>query len=260
MRAVNLVPPELRSRTPGEGDPRIAYGVFGGLVVLLVMVLFAVNLSNKATTLNDEAAALQAQANRHQVKAKPVQAFNDFAGVAESRTLLVGGLAASRFPWGKALYNLSESLPEDVTIDSINAVTASQTAAVANQSTGGAAVASSSQATVEIAGCTSSWIGYSRLTVWLKNMPGVQKVESTQSSAPGPVATDTSESTQTDRSSNCGPAPLKFSTKIFYEPRQVDLVGLPKITAPAPAGASGAVGATPAAGAPAAATTPPAAK
>jgi hypothetical protein len=262
VRAVNLVPPELRSRVPGDGDPRIAYGVFGGLVLLLVMVLVSVSYSNKATTLNDEAAALQAQAARHQTKAAPVQAFNDFAGVAQSRTLLVGGLAASRFPWGNALFNLSKSLPADVTIDSMNAVTAEQTAAAANQSTGSTAVAAASEPTLELTGCTSSWIGYSRLTVWLKNMPGVRDVTSSQSSASGPVAQAAAGGENADgaRKNNCGPAPLKFTTKIFYQPREVDLVGLPKISAPEAPGASGAVGATPAAGAPAAATTPPAAK
>ncbi|MGH2907428.1 MAG: hypothetical protein ACRDKI_11775 [Solirubrobacterales bacterium] len=254
MRAVNLIPPELRSRVPGEGDPRVAYGVFGGLVVLLLMVLLAVSASNKATTLNDEAAALRAEAERHQVKAKPVQAFNDFAGVAHSRTLLVGGLAASRFPWGQAMYNLSRSLPGDVTLDTMKALTADSTVAAANQSTGAAGVASTQLPTLEIAGCTSDWIGYSRLTVWLKAMPGVQDVRTTQSNTPGPAATGSDDNGK--RTLNCGPAPLKFTTKIFYAPREVNLIGLPKVDSGAAGGASGATGAAPApAGSPAASTT-----
>jgi hypothetical protein len=222
--------------------------------VLLIMVLVAVNYSNKITTLNDQTAAIQAQAQRHQTKAAPVQAFNDFAGVAASRTLLVGGLAASRFPWGTALFNLSESLPADTTIDTLKAVTADTAAAAANQSTGAAGVSSTAVATLELAGCTSSWISYSRLIVWLKNMPGVADVTSSQSTDAGPIDQGTDAASK--RTQNCGPSPLKFTSKVIYEPREVNLIGLPKLSAPADGGASGATGAAPAAGAPAAATTP----
>jgi Tfp pilus assembly protein PilN len=222
------------------------------------MVLIAVSYSNKATTLNDEAAALRDQASRHQTTAKPVQAFNDFAGVAKSRTLLVGGLAASRFPWDTALFNLSETLPSDVTLDTINATTADTQAVAANQSSGAAAVASTTVASLNLAGCTSGWIGYSRFTVWLKNMPGVASVKSAQSNNGGAVSDDASDP-NAKRASNCGPSPLKFTVKVYYEPREVDLVGLPKIDSGA-AGASGATGAAPGAtapttGAPAAAST-----
>jgi hypothetical protein len=248
MRAVNLVPPELRARVPGDGDPRVAFGVCGGLALLLVMVIVAVSYSNKATTLNDEAAALQAEASRHVVQAKPVQSFNDFASLAQSRTLLVGGLSASRFPWGTALYNLSRSLPADVTLDNIKAATAESMAAGGAPAAGGVAQ-TKSVPTLSLSGCTSGWIGYSRLTVWLKSMPGVDDVESTQTSNGGPVST--SSDSAGARTKNCGPSPLKFAAKVIYQPREVNLVGLPKIESAAGAtGASGAV-ATPA---PAAAT------
>lgn len=217
------------------------------------MVVGAIAYSNKATTLNDKAAALQAEADIARAKAvRPVEAFNDFAGVAQSRTLLVGGLAASRFPWGNALYNLSRSLPEDVTLDDIQAVTVDQTAAAANQSTGAAAVESTALPSLTLSGCTSGWIGYSRLMVWLKEMPGVNRVKSNQSTSSGVVADGDDEDAK--RSKNCGPSPLQFSLVVYFNPRKVDLVGLPKIEAPAPAG--GSTGSTGSAPAPAAQSTP----
>lgn len=256
MRAVNLLPPELRARTAGEGDPRVAYGIIGGLALLLVMVIVAVMYSNKATTLNAQAEALNAKADRARAQTvRPVQAFNDFAGVAQSRTLLVGGLAASRFPWGNALYNLSRSLPEDVTLNDINAITADSSVAAANQATGGAAVSSTALPSLTLTGCTSGWIGYSRLMVWLKEMPGVSSVKSTQSTSSGVKAEGESEADK--RTQNCGPAPLQFSLVVAFEQREVDLVGLPKIESAAPAGgATGATGATAGTPAPAAQTTP----
>lgn len=246
MRAVNLIPAELRPKTPGEGDPNVAYAIVGGLALLFVMIVLAIVQSNKATTLNDQAAAVNAEAARHQVAAKPVQQFNDFAGVAESRTLLVGGLAASRFPWGSAIYNLSRSLPQDVTLDTIIATTAGTTAAAASQTSGAAGVSSAQTPTVALTGCTSGWIGYSRLTVWLKNMPGVQDVTSTSSDQSAGITAELDK-----RTKNCGPSPLTFALEVTYEPRKVNLVGLPEVKAPAVAGPSGGTGASGAAAAPA---------
>ncbi|MGB0872381.1 MAG: hypothetical protein ACPGWS_00200 [Solirubrobacterales bacterium] len=259
MRAVNLLPPELRSRVAGDGDPRVAYGVIGGLAVLLLMVIVAISYSNKATTLNDQATALEAEASRAQSSTvRPVEAFNDFAGVAQSRTLLVGGLAASRFPWGNALYNLSRSLPEDVTLNDINAVTADKSVVAADQASGAAAVESTALPSLALTGCTSGWIGYSRLMVWLKEMPGVNNVRSTQSTSNGVIGEGEDENSK--RTQNCGPAPLQFALTVIYDARKVDLVGLPKIAAPQAAGATGSTGASGAAAtpAPAAQSTPPA--
>lgn len=259
MRAVNLLPPELRSRIAGEGDPRVAYGVVGGLALLLAMVVLAISYSNKAATLQEQAASIQAQADRARTQnVKPVQSFNDFAGVAQSRTLLVGGLAAARFPWGNALYNLSRSLPEDVTLNDIKAVTADASVAATNQATGGTAVSSTAKPTLALSGCTSGWIGFSRLMVWLREMPGVERVNATQTTNDGQASAE-DQSEEAKRKQNCGPAPLSFSLTVIYKERQVDLIGLPKVASATPAaGATGATGGTAAAGSPepAAQTTP----
>ncbi|MGK2879123.1 MAG: PilN domain-containing protein [Solirubrobacterales bacterium] len=247
MKAINLLPPELRSRAPGDGDPRIAFGIVGGLAVVLLFVVASIFFSNKVTTLNDETAALNQQAEKHELAAAPVRNFNDFASAARSRTLLVGGLAATRFPWDRAMYNLSKSVPSDVTLESMKAVSV-------DAPTTDAEVTGTTVPTLELSGCTSGWIGYSRLTVWLKTMPGVQDVVSTQSSVEGLVSKPTDENTR--RTYNCGPAPLKFVSKVFFVQRKSDLVGLPKVAAPAAGGgASGATGASSTTGAPAAATT-----
>lgn len=259
MRAVNLLPPELRSRVAGEGDPRVAYGVVGGLALLLAMVVLAISYSNKAATLQEQAASLTAQAERARSEnVKPVQSFNDFAGVAQSRTLLVGGLAAARFPWGNAMYNLSRSLPEDVTLNDMKATTADASVAATNQQTGATVTSSSAKPTLVISGCSSGWVGMSRLIVWLREMPGVERVNVTQTTNEGQTSTE-DQSEEAKRKENCGPAPLSFSLTVVYKERQVDLIGLPKVASATPAaGATGATGGTAAAGSPdpAAQTTP----
>jgi hypothetical protein len=242
MRAVNLIPEELRPRVPGDGDPRIAYGVLGALALLLVMVLVAISYSNKLATIEDQTAAIQAEAQGHRTKVAAVSTSPDeIASDVKSRTLLVGGLAKTRFPWGDALYDLSRAIPTDTTLDEISV----KSAASSGDGTG------ASNSSMSLTGCTSSWVGYSRFMTWLKTMPGVEKVESTSSAVA--MATD-GEGEDADRTKNCGPAPLSFALEVSYLPRKIDLLGLPKPDAGS-AGASGATGASPA-GTPAASTTP----
>lgn len=248
MRAVNLIPEELRPRVPGDGDPRVAYGVLGALAVLLVMVVVAISYSNKLKTIQDQTAAITAEAQAHKTNTSAVKITPDtVGGEIKNRTLLVGGLSQLRFPWGTALYDLTRSLPEDVTLDSISAHSPTG-------DTAGAGDPSTPQgATMDLVGCTSGWIGYSRLMTWLKTMPGVDSVTSNSStvSPPQPKADGDSENA---RAQNCGPAPLDFTLQVAYDPRSVDLVGLPKPEGGSAGGATGGTGAT--TGVPAAATAP----
>lgn len=242
MRAVNLIPEELRPRIPGEGDPRIAYGVLGGLSLLLVMILLAISYSNKLNTIQDQTAALKAETQRHQTVATTVAVNPDTIGEqVKNRTLLVGGLAEARFPWGDALYDLSRAIPDDTTLNTITAASAAGTA------DGGGGEASGAS-TMSLDGCTSGWQGYSRFMTWLRQMPGVDTVESTSSA----VASAAEGEADAKRVKNCGPAPLMFSLTVKYSPRTLDLLGLPK---PQGGGATGATGAAPA-GVPASSATP----
>jgi Tfp pilus assembly protein PilN len=218
--------------------------VLGALALLLVMVLISISYSNKLKTIEDQTADTTAQAQTHRAKVASVATTPDeLAADVKSRTLLVGGLAKTRFPWGDALYDLSRAIPQDTTIDDITI-----------SSGGGAATgtdATSGGATMALTGCTSSWVGYSRFLTWLKTMPGVAKVESGSSA----VASG-SDTSANKRTKNCGPAPLTYAVTVTYAPRTIDLLGLPK---PDDSGASGATGAAPGAvpaAAPAAAATP----
>lgn len=242
MRAVNLIPEELRPRVPGDGDPRIAYGVLGGLAVLLVMVLLAISYSNKLHTIEDQTAAIQAETQTHRSKAATFATSPDqLASDVKNRTLLVGGLAKARFPWGEALGDLSRSIPADTTLDNITA-----SSGTGGSSSGGSSGPSPS--TLALTGCTAGWVSYSRFMTWLKLLPGVAKVESSASAVA--MATQ-GEDKDSQRKKNCGPAPLTFSLTVTYRPRTLDLIGLPKPDG----GSSGATGAAPA-GVPAASSTP----
>lgn len=244
MRAVNLIPEELRPRVPGDGDPRVAYGVLGALALLLLLVLVSISFSNKLKTIEDQTAAITAETQKHNATVATVATSPDeIAADVKSRTLLVGGLAKTRFPWGDALEDLSKSIPSDTTLNTIS-VSSDAASSGTTEASGGPKVS--------LAGCTSSWVGYSRFMTWLKTMPGVDSVKSNSSAV---AAASESEGEDGKRQENCGPAPLSFSLDVIYAPRTVDLLGLPKPEAAVGAGASGATGAT-VAGVPAASTTP----
>lgn len=250
MKPVNLLPAELRPRVPGEGDPRIAWGVLAGLAVLLVLVVVSISLSNKAKTLNDEATALRAEADRRQATVALVPTkLDEISEQVRGRTLLVGGLSAVRFPWNVAMHDLSTSLPPDVTLDTINAVSATPVDAT-NPAAVAAAGGAANQPTMLLTGCAGSWVGYSRFLSWLRQMPGVGAVTSTSSSIVDP---EPAQEGKPDLKKNCGPQPLSFGLTVAYAPKKADLLGLPK-PEDTPAGATGATTTTPSAE-PAAATT-----
>jgi Tfp pilus assembly protein PilN len=218
--------------------------VLGGLALLLVMVLLAISYSNKLHTIEDQTAAITAETQQHAAVAAAAQTTPDkIADDLKARTVMVGGLAKTRFPWGSALYALTKSLPPDSTLNTITANSGSPAGAASGAPSAGSA-------TLNLEGCVSGWVGYSRLMTWLKTMPGVESVKSTSSATANAGTGD-----DANRSKNCGPRPLNFTLTVTYGLRTIDLTGLPK---PA-AGASGATGAAPGAaatGTPAASTAP----
>ncbi len=264
MRPVNLLPEDQRGRGVASGDPMISYGIIGALGLLLLMVVFTIWQSNKAATLNDEASDLRAQATKYQTEAAPVVKYTDFGDEVDKRKLIIGGLAESRFPWHTALFNLSQSVPADVTIDSITGDTAAATTTPGPAAAAAEPAEEKPGATITMSGCASGWISYAKFAARLKTMPGVLSVSVKNSggdSNPGgaPPSGDSGGAVDDSaRHRNCGRRPLNFGVGIEYRTIPIDLIGLPKITVPG-AGASGTTGAAPAptagtGGAPAAAT------
>lgn len=260
MKPVNLLPEESRGRGVATGDPRLSYGIIGGLGLLLLMVLFTISQSNKATTLTDEAAELRAEAAKYQSQAAPVTQYTDFGNEVDKRKLLIGGLAESRFPWHTALFNLSQAVPLDVTIDSLTgtAATAGDSATAAAPAQPGAPAEEKPGATIEITGCSRGWVSYAQFASRLKTMPGVLSVsvknggDSDSSGSNSPPQGDSGAGGGPDdgaRKKNCGKNPLNFSVGIEYRQIPIDLIGLPKVASAAAGGASSATGATGATGA-----------
>lgn len=260
MRPINLIPEELRARSGPTENAVPAYAVVGTLAAFVLMMLGLVFYSNKITTLEDQTKAAQAEAKRYQVDVPAFAPINDFANTVHKRTLLIGALSESRFPWHVAMFNLARAIPDTVTLDGVDGSSKTAGGATTAPPAGSAPAAAATGVEYELRGCAKGHRVVAQMLVRMRAMPGVQEASLKSSS----VGLSSSASSATpggtgseERKQNCGKKPVSFTMTVAFEPITVDLAGLPKPESTTPAaGASAATGAAPAA-TPASSPTPP---
>src|SRR5689334_16646491 len=128
MRAVNLLPPDLRSGPKGpapavaSGEKTSGAGAFIVLGVLAFCVLAMAAYVLAGNTVKDRKAELAratAESNAITAKATALKPYADFESLVNTRVQTVKDLATSRFDWEQALRDLSRAVPNDVTIADI---------------------------------------------------------------------------------------------------------------------------------------------
>jgi len=260
MKAINLLPPDLRG-TPKGAAPKAAVtpdepGGIGAFVVLGALAACVIALAAYVLTTNTvkdrqaqlEATTAQAEATRQRVN--QLKPYADFQAMAETRIQTVKDLAASRFDWEQALRDISRAVPADVTLTSINGT-------ISGEAGGGSGIRSAIAApAVELSGCTTGQKQVATLLSRLRNVDGATRVSLGKShkpaasdSGPSPIAGDEAGSCEGER-------PPEFAIVIFFERSEVPET-VEDITVQAGAGAEPAAGesGTPPAGS---VTTPPA--
>ncbi|HSI81333.1 MAG TPA: hypothetical protein VK919_11865 [Solirubrobacterales bacterium] len=120
MRPVNLIPPEQRrgERTPLRTGP-LAYVLVVGLALALAAVTAVVLTGNQIAERKAEVATLEVREAEARARAENLNAFAQFASLAEARFETVSSLARSRFDWERVLRELALVLPEDVWLVSL---------------------------------------------------------------------------------------------------------------------------------------------
>src|SRR5215212_5820587 len=156
MRAVNLLPPDLRSGPKGSA-PAVSSGVEnsgpGAFVVLGVLAFCVAALATyvlAGNTVKDREAELAAATAKSAAVSQQVTAlkpYADFESVANTRVQTVTDLANSRFDWEQALRDLSRAVPADVTIGTLKGTLGS---------TDAANPADAAAPSISLAGCTYS--------------------------------------------------------------------------------------------------------
>ncbi len=255
MKAVNLLPPDLRSaprRAKASGTPAPeAPGGSGPFVVLGALAMCVVALAGyvlASNTVKERRAQLAAVTAEHQAavkRAAELKPYGDFQALATRRIEGVTALASQRFDWDRAFSDLSRALPAHVTLSDLSA-------SLAGVDGGGSSVRGGVQApAIELKGCTRTQPGVAELMSRLRTIRGVTRVTLSRSetTANGPAAASTGVGAS---AAPCGKATApKFEVVMFFERSTAGSAGsaaaaaAPGATAtPAPAG--GAAGAQPA--------------
>jgi Tfp pilus assembly protein PilN len=261
MKAINLLPPDLRG-TPKGATPKAPVtpdepGGIGAFVVLGALAACVVALAAYVLTTNTvkdreaqlEAATAQAEATRQRVN--QLKPYADFQAMAETRIQTVKDLAASRFDWEQGLRDISRAIPADVTLTKINGT-------ISSASGGGSGVRGAIAApAIELEGCTTSQTQVATLLSRLRNVDGVTRVTLGKSLKPATTETGPSPIAGEEIGGCKGKRPPQFTVVIFFERSEVPET-VEDITVQPGAGAEPAAGGTtqtpPAGGV----TTPPA--
>ena len=186
MRAVNLLPPDLRSGPKGSA-PAVSSGVensgAGAFVVLGVLAFSVCALAAyvlAGNTVKDREAELAAATAKSAAVTQQVAAlkpYADFESVANARVQTVTDLANSRFDWEQALRDLSRAVPADVTIASLKGDLGRR----GRQRGGSRSAARSPRRRSRSTGCTYSQTKVAELMARLRNIDGVTRVSLSKS-------------------------------------------------------------------------------
>lgn len=170
MRAVNLIPPDLRrgDHAPLRTGP-LAYIVVGALALALLGVTLLVLAGNEVSEKKDEAKTLQREDKLAKARAERLAPYTEFQSMSEQRVQTVTSLADSRFDWPRVMREMALVLPNDVTLTNLDA------SAVLGES-GGEGASGAKGPSLELEGCTGSQDSVAGFITALKDIDGVTRV------------------------------------------------------------------------------------
>jgi Tfp pilus assembly protein PilN len=212
MKAVNLIPADARkNRSSTPTAVRVpTYALLGLLAAALVLVTVYVLTGNTISSRTAQLNTLQAEVTQAQEQANRLGNYGKFAQIAHTRLQTVTGIAATRFDWHTALYDLSQVVPANTTLQTLAGTVAP---GASSGGGGGSSNLRSDETTpaLELTGCTGSQDDVARLMSRLRLINGVTRVtlsDSQKSSAPaGGTTTATG---------GCTPGGATFDMVVFF--------------------------------------------
>ena len=199
MRAVNLLPPDIRGGSPKPAaelaaGPEAKGGGAGPFVVLGVLAACVAGTAAYVLTNNtieqskSDLASVTAQQQTVQAKAAALKPYADYQAMANSRLETVRDLAGRRFDWEQALRDLSRAIPANVTLSSLNGDLGAGSGSSASPSGGSSLRASIDAPAISLQGCTSDQRSVARLMARLRSVDGVTRVSLSKSAKSGDSA------------------------------------------------------------------------
>ena len=178
MKAVNLIPPDLRrqSGTAGATGPAV-YVLLGLLTVAVILVAAWAVVGRSVKQTEADLARVKAEATVAEQRAGELKPYADFRAMRLKRVETVTSLSRSRFNWPFALREVSRVLPEDVWLAGITGSVApgvqledtigGQTTPLRNQLNSPA---------LEIVGCSEDQEAVAKYLARLRSIQGVTRV------------------------------------------------------------------------------------
>ncbi len=261
MKAVNLLPPELRSgprrgrsasapapEAPGGAGPFLVLGALALCVLAMVAYVLA---ANTVTERQNELARVTADYETTARRAAALKPYGDFQDMALRRTQTVSSLAALRFDWEQALRDVSYAMPNTVTLTSLDGSISIDTGASSSPLRG-----EIPSPAITLKGCTKHQSAVATMLSRLRAIRGTTRVTLSKSER-----VDVTSSGQ--QAPPCGEGKVpQFEAVVFFERSGAGAGALSAAENPLPAAGATTPGATAtpaAAGAPAAGGTPAAA-
>ena len=178
MRAVNLLPPDLRRAGGSAGSTGNAVYVVLGVLAVGVVLVAAWALAGRSVAQGEaDVNRFRAEADAAEVRAgqlKPYAAFSEMRG---KRVETVTSLSRSRFNWPFVLREISRVLPEDVWLTQLVGTVAP--GVQVEDGAGGPTTTLRNQLAapaIEIAGCTTSQEEVARYLARLRSIQGVTRI------------------------------------------------------------------------------------
>lgn len=247
MKAINLLPPELRAtgkRAKASAVTTVdAVGGTGPFFVLSALALCVVAMAihvMASNTVKEREARLATVTAEHQAatgRAAQLKPYGDFQAMADNRLATVRSLAHQRFDWEQGLRDIARALPAKVTLESLEGSVSGGVTAPAT------ATAAPVAPSLTLRGCTiDDQTNVADVMSRMRNVRGVTRVTLVKSEKPD---------TQPGEFGPCGAGsnPV-FELRVFFERSEA---GNPPAVVPAPGAAPVTPAPTPAAGS----STPP---
>jgi Tfp pilus assembly protein PilN len=228
MRAVNLLPPDLRGalKAPAPvvaaGEPAGgsgAYVVLGALALCVIALAGYVLTTNTIKQQKADLAELEARSAVVMAESARLKPYADFQSAAQARIATVRDLATQRFDWERSFRDLARAVPQDVTVKTLGASVSSQNGAGGTSSPLRAAL---DVPAIQLDGCTDGQRAVARLMARLRAVRGVTRVSLEKSikpaaSADAGVVDSATAAPPVGCDLDGGKTPPDFTVVVFFE-------------------------------------------
>jgi Tfp pilus assembly protein PilN len=223
MKAVNLIPADAKRASRGSSGAKAlpTYLVLGVLAIAVGLVTLYVLASNNVSQRQAKVTTLQAEVAQVQARSDSLSHYAQFSQMTQGRISSVRQLASTRFDWHATLAQISQVVPKNTSLATLNGTAVTAVAVTGSTATATAAAAPAGT-TIELTGCTKTQPDVAKLMSRLRLIDGVNSVSlnsstKQESGAGSPASGSTSSGSASGGSAQgCGNNTPSFDLKIGF--------------------------------------------